>query len=100
MQEEIEFPMAFSTAMVQEELTEALQGYKQIREDFLVTNEGEDYFRWEYGHQIDETRAHQVMYFFESGNWLLIITYSRPQAAGSDYDSLVDEAMKTVRYKR
>lgn len=99
-QEETDFPMAFYTALVQDQLAKVLQGLKPIREDFLVTNAGKDYFRWELTHRMNDANVHQVMYFFESGDWIMIITYSRLQAAGSEYDSLVDEAMKTVRYER
>jgi hypothetical protein len=100
MQEKAEFPMAFFTALIQDQLGEVLQNLKSIREEFLVTNEGENYFRWEITHNMNGARVRQVLYFYESGDWILSVTYSRLDGAGSEYDRLVDDAMKTVRFNR
>lgn len=101
VQEKAAFPLAFYVAQVQDQLGGFVQNLKQIKEDlFLVTDEGKDYIRWEITNINNGKHVHQVMYFFESGDWKLIITYSRGLNAGSEYDSLVDEAMKTVRFTR
>ena len=71
-----------------------------ISEDFLVTSEGKDYFRWEFTYTQLGKKVHQVVYFFESGDWTLIIAYTRLADQASEYDALVEESMKTVRYER
>lgn len=100
MQEESTFPLAFYAAVQQDAVVEALENPRLISEDFLVTDEGKDYFRWEFVNDLEGVTYHQVFYVFESGDWKLLITYTRPDHLGSEYDSLVDEAMTTVRFER
>jgi hypothetical protein len=100
MQEESTFPLAFYAALSQDSVAESVENLKTIREDFLVTDEGKDYFRWEFTNDQDGVNYHQVFYIFESGDWKLLITYTRPGDQGSEYDSLVDETMATVRFER
>ena len=82
------FLFDFYTAKVQDSLKESLKNVVQIREDFLTTNAGKDYFRW----VIEDTQQgvvfHQAYYFFESGDWKLTITYSRTRNQGSVYDPM------------
>jgi len=40
------------------------------------------------------------MDYYESGNWKLVITYTRPNNAGSENDPMVDAAMQTLRFER
>jgi hypothetical protein len=100
IQEESPFPVAFYSAVVQDSLIGGLQDPKQIQEDFLLTDEGKDYFRWEITHVQQGVTYHQVLYFFESGDWKLVITYTRLNDQGAENDALVEAAMKTVRYRR
>jgi len=66
----------------------------------LCTDEGKDYFRWEVTYIQLGQKVHQVFYFFESGDWKLVITYSRLNNSGKEYDELMDETMQTVEFKR
>ena len=86
-------------AFVQESLKEKLQDLSQISEDFLTTDEGKDYFRWEFTDTQEDVIYHHVFYFYASGDWKLVINYTRPRNQGSEYDTEVDDAMKTVRFK-
>ncbi len=88
------------SAVVQDSLAGQLQNLNTISEEFLTTDEGHTYFRWEITHVAEGRTLHQVLYFFESGDWKLVITYTRLNDAGAEYDTLVDEAMETVRYTR
>ena len=92
------FDVFFYAATVQDTLKENLQNLSQISEDYLTTDDGKDYFRWEVTDTQKGVRYRQVFYFFESGDWKLVITYTRPNNQGSEYDALVDEAMNTVRF--
>jgi hypothetical protein len=94
------FPMAMYSAFVQDALVGSLQNLQQISEEFLLTDEGKDYFRWEITDVQQGTTYHRVFYFYESGDWKLVITYTRPNNQGNENDVLIDEAMKTVQYKR
>jgi hypothetical protein len=100
IQEESDFPMAFYAAIAQDSVMEILPNVTQISEDFLVTDEGQDYFRWEMTNTQQGMLMHQVMYFYESEGWILLITYTRANASGSEYDSIVDAAMQTVQFER
>ncbi len=100
IQEEAAFPMAFYSALIQGSIEENFQEVTQVSEDFLVTAEGKDYFRWVMTHKQQGKTFRQTFYFYESGDWKLIITYSRLNNAGEEYDDLIDEVMQTVEFKR
>jgi hypothetical protein len=99
-QEETGFPMAFYSATIQDSFIKLFPDIVQISEEFLTTNAGKDYFRWEITYTQNSVKVHQVLYFFESGDWTLMIAYTRPADQGSEYDAVVEESMKTVRYER
>lgn len=92
------FPVEGYAAIVQDALKEQLKNLTQISEDYLVTDEGKNYFKWVMENTQQGKVVHQVMYFFESGDAKLVITYTRLKSQGSEYDAQVDEAMKTVRF--
>jgi hypothetical protein len=100
IQEESPFPMAFYSAMIQESVMDSSENLTQISEDFLVTEGGKDYFRWQTVTVQQGVAYQQVFYFFESGDWKLVVIYTRLRDFGSQYDDMVDEAMSTVRFKR
>ena len=100
VQEESPFPMAMYAAFVQDAVVESFQDLNQISEEFLFTDEGKDYFRWEVTNIQQGKTYRQVFYFFESGDWKLVVTYTRPSNTGAENDELVEESMKTVQYKR
>lgn len=100
MQEESTYPLAFYTALVQGSVEDIYPDLSQIGEEFLLTDEGKEYFRWEISYIQFGVKVHQVFYFFESGDWKLGITYSRLNNAGKEYDALIDAAMQTVEFNR
>ena len=97
--EKYRFDVFWYAARVQDDLKDKLQNLSQISEDFLTTDEGKDYFRWEFTDTQEGVIYHHVYYFYESGDWKLVINYTRLRNQGSEYDTVVDEAMKTVRFK-
>jgi len=98
MREKSTFDLFFFAATVQDSLTENLKSLTQIREDLLTTDEGKDYFRWEVTHKIEGVIIRQIFYFYGAGNSKLVIAFTRPDSQGSEYDSLLDETMKTVQF--
>lgn len=87
-------------AMFQDSLKEKLQNVSQISEDFLTTDDGQDYFRWEITDTQKGTLYRQVFYFYGSGEQILVITYTRPNHQGSEYDDVVNKAMQSVRFNQ
>ena len=100
VEEQPGFPMAFYTALVQDNYVSIFPDLTTISEEFLFTNEGKDYFRWEVTLTQEGVKIRQIFYFFESGDWTLMIAYTRPADQGSEFDAQVDEAMLTVRFTR
>jgi hypothetical protein len=100
IQEENQFMMAMWSAMVQDEILETVENVKSISEDFLTTLDGQDYFRWEMTNFQQDKKIHQVMYFYESGDWKLVVTYTREITSGEENDALVDSAMQTMQFKK
>lgn len=98
VQEEVSFPLGFYTAMIQDTFASTYTGLSQVSEDFLTTNEGLDYFRWEYTFSQNGVGVRQILFFYESGDWKLMIAFTRPANQGAELDPLIDEAMMTVRY--
>ena len=100
VQEEAAFPVESYAAAVQDQLVAALPEIEPIREDFLITDDGHAYYRWEIANTQNNREIRQVLYFYGPGDWKLVITYTRPLNAGEENDRLVDAAMQTVRYDR
>ena len=93
-----DFDVFFYAALVQGDLEEKLQDLTSLREDFLTTTAGKGYFRWEITDKQNGIKYHRVFYFYESGDKKLVATYTRPDSAGSENDTLVDEAMESLRF--
>jgi hypothetical protein len=93
------FDVFFYAATFQDSLIAIYPDLSTVREDYLTTEEGKDYFRWEVTYISLGVGIHQIFYFFESGNWKLVISFLRPNNQGSEYDAMVDETMKTVHFK-
>ncbi len=98
IRDESTFPVFFYAAIVQDDLKESLQNLSEISEDYLTTDEGKDYFRWEITDTQNGISLRQIFYFFESGNMKLVITYTRLNNQASEYDAVVDKAMQSVRF--
>lgn len=88
----------FFAAQVQDQSTLMNPNLETVSEEFLVTNDGEDYFRWETTNVHEGTTYTQIFYFFGSDTWNLVATFTRPKNQGQQYDVIVDEAMRTMRY--
>lgn len=89
----------FYAALVQDQAATAFPDLKTISEDYPVTKDGVDYFRWETTNIQQGKTLTQIFYFFGSDTWNLVVTFTRPSNQGQEYDALVDEAMSTMRYK-
>jgi hypothetical protein len=99
MQTKMEFPLlGFFTAMIQDGYKDNLENYRQIGEEFLTTEDGKEYLRWEIEFTDQGRTRHEVFYFYESGDWMLTVLFSRLRSEGATFDDLVDESMKTVEY--
>jgi GxxExxY protein len=92
------FELFFYAATIQGALEESLQDLSQVSEDYLKTDDGKDYFRWEVTDTQKGASYHQIFYFFSSGDWKLVVTYTRPNSQGAEYDALADQAMKSLRF--
>ena len=99
LQESSPFPVAMYSAFIQDSMKENLPDLNQISEDFGKTAAGLDYFRWEFKSTQSGKLIHQVVFFFESGDWKLIIIYSRPEIYASENDSLVEQALQSLEFK-
>ena len=97
-EESSKLPLGMYSAMVQDSVTGKMHSYSQVSEDFLTTDDGKDYFRWEFTNKENGTAVRSIVYFFDSGDNKLTIAYARPNNRGAKYDALVEEAMKTVRF--
>lgn len=89
----------FYAAQAQDQAAAVFPDLKTISEDYPVTKDGEDYFRWETTNVQQGVALTQIFYFFGSDTWNLVATFTRPINQGQEYDTLVDEAMSTMRYK-
>ncbi len=97
--DDYEFPMAFYSALVQDDLIPNLSGYTLVSEEFLVTSTDADLFRWEFTELEDGVAYRNVFYFFESGESAkLVVWYMRLDSQDSDLDALVDAAMDTLQF--
>lgn|GEM_PF-5770460 len=87
------------TAQVQDETTALLQGYKQISEDFLETDAGEAYFRWEFTARQQGVKLHFVFYMYDPGTWKLVLTYMRLDSGSNKDDAPIDDTARSVLYR-
>jgi hypothetical protein len=92
------FPVEWYAAGVQDSLAERLDNLSTISEDFLITSSGKNYFRWAMNFYQNGVSVHAVQYFFENGDWKLIIAYSRLKDQGVENDALVEAAIDTVQF--
>lgn len=87
------------TAHVQDDTTELLQSYTLISEDFLETDAGESYFRWEFTARQQGVKLHFVFYMYDTGTWKLVLTYMRLDTASDKDDALIDKTARSVLYR-
>jgi hypothetical protein len=88
------------SAFYQDAVKEKVPGIKDISEDFPTTEKGSSYFRWEFQYPQNGQVFHNIVYFYGSNDWILIVTYSRLSSQGSQSDAVVDKAMKTLQFTR
>ncbi len=90
------YPVAFYAAGAQDSLAKRVSNLNNISEEFGTTPGGKDYFRWELRFTQNDVAIHSIVYFFEVGEWKLIVTYSRQDNQGIENDALVENAMGTI----
>jgi len=92
------FPIEWYAAGVQDSLAERLDNLTTVSEEFPTTSSGKNYFRWELNFYQNGIPIHAVQYFFENGDWKLIIAYSRLRDQGAENDALVEAAIDTLQF--
>jgi hypothetical protein len=98
-EEQSKFPLAAYASSIQDNLINADQNMHKVSDNALETDEGKSFFRWETETVRDGKSYHLIVYFFESGDWKLSTTYTRPAADGVQYDAEVDAAMKSLLFE-
>jgi hypothetical protein len=88
------------SAMFQDEIMDSLEGYSLISEDFIQTDTGETCFRWEFKTTRQGKAFHHIFYMYESGDWKLVIAYTRLEKAGTEEDAMIEASMRSVIYER
>lgn len=99
MNVEIDFELAFDSAMFQDTVINALDRYEPISEDFPDGDSGDTYFRWEYEGTKDGTTTHNIVYMFSDGENLVVANYTRAPGSDEDTDALIDASMQTLRFE-
>ncbi|RPI31498.1 MAG: hypothetical protein EHM70_11405 [Chloroflexota bacterium] len=84
------------TAQVQDMVLASDPEVETVSEGFLVTDGGQDYFRWEYTSVYEGRRYHYVSYIIEGDMRILHIIYTRLDEAGEEYDQLVDASLQSM----
>jgi hypothetical protein len=88
------------TAFYQDDFIAILTNYKQISEDFLNADDGSIYFKWVFEDDRLGIESYRTIYFYDAGDWKLLMMYQRLRSVGPEFDAAVDAAMKTVQYAR
>ena len=91
------FPLAFYSAVVQDNITASLENVTTLSEDFLTTSSGIDFFRWVTENTQQGTRMRQVFYMFENGDWKLTIIYTRQSGEAPEQDTLIEAIIDTIQ---
>lgn len=97
---EVDFNLAWDSAGFQDAATSQLKGYQLISEDFLESDDGEVYFRWEYKDTSDGLQNNNIIYIFSEDGHLVIASYTRPFSNGDWYNEIIDSAMETLRFEQ
>jgi predicted secreted protein len=99
-QEWSEIVLELWAAAFQQDILASWEGYSRISEDYLQTDAGETCFRWEFNSTHQNALFHHIVYLFESGDWKLVMIYSRFEDIGAEQDASIDAAMRSVQYQR
>jgi hypothetical protein len=75
-------------------------GIEEVSQEYLTTDAGMKYYRWEYTNLFNNVDAHQVLYVFEDGDLKLIGTYTRLNSPNPELDEQVEAALNTLRFER
>jgi hypothetical protein len=75
-------------------------GIEELSEEYLTTDAGMKYYRWEYTNLFNDVDARQVLYVFENGDLKLIGTYTRLNSPNPELDEQVEAALNTLRFER
>lgn len=94
-----QWPFEMWTAMFQDDIAESLNEVDRSSEDFLATEDGQTYFRWEFSAVREGNTYHHIFYMYGSGDWKLVFGYTRPEKSGVENDTAIDTAMQAVIYE-
>jgi hypothetical protein len=87
------------TASVQDDTIAMMKGYSQISEEFIESDDGDTFFRWEFTATQNGSKYHFTFYMYDPGTWKLVISYMRLEKAGAEDDAMIDASMRSVLYK-
>ena len=85
-------------AFVQDNVTASIKNVNSIKEDFLTTSKGIDYFYWITEYTQQEVKVRQIYYIFENGDWKLTIIYTRQAGEAPTQDQVIDSAIDTIQF--
>lgn len=89
-----------TAAFTQDKFAEDMDNYKELNEDTFKTDEGYDYFRWDFTRRLDGATVYSIGYVFFSGEVNVVALYTRPYGTGKSFDELVDSAMRSFRFEK
>lgn len=92
------FMVEMYAAFVQDSITASIENVNSIREDFLTTTQGIDYFYWIIEYTQQGVKVRQIYYIFENGDWKLTIIYTRQAGEAPTQDEVIDAAIDTIRF--
>jgi len=85
-------------AYAQEQLRQQLPELTEVDEESQETAAGAGYLRWEVEYNRFNEDIHQVFYFFELGDQVLTVIYTRLVNMGTEADVLIDDAIQTLSF--
>ena len=91
-------PMAMYAAIVQDNIQQSIQDVTSIKEEFLTTPSGTEYFHWIIEDTQQGMRLRQILYVFENGDWKLTIIFTRQVGEAPDQDAVIDDAINTLQF--
>jgi hypothetical protein len=82
----------------QEQLRQQLPEPSEFDEQLQETAVGAGYLRWEIEYNRFNEDIHQVFYFFELGDQVLTVIFTRLVEMGTETDVLIDAAVQTLSF--
>jgi hypothetical protein len=91
-------PLAFYSATVQDSVTGSIPNVNSIKEEFLETSSGIQFFYWIIEDTQQGVKVRQIFYIFENGDWKLNIIYTRQPGEAPEQDALIDASIDTIQF--